>query len=175
MALLLVGLLVVWLVPGWLRRLARTVQDQPVTTLGWGLIGLIAFVALGLAILIATILLAVILGLVTLGSLVALIIFLGVLLEVALVFAFWISTNYLAQIVVSYLAGVLVVEGVRPGWGSERFLVLGVGLVMYVILHSIPVLGVVIGLLVVLVGLGALSNWIWTKLRRRPAPPQPAA
>ena len=174
-ALLLVGLLVVWLVPGWLRRLARTVQDQPVATLGWGLIGLIAFVALGVGILLVTILLAGIFGLLTLGSLVALIIFLGVLLEVALVFAFWISTNYLAQIVVSYLAGVLVVEGVRPGWGSERFLPLVVGLVVYAILQSIPVLGVVIGLLVVLVGLGALSNWIWTKLRRRPAQPQPAA
>ena len=174
-ALLLVGLLVVWLVPGWLRRLARTVQDQPVATLGWGLIGLIAFAALGLAILLVTILLAVIFGLLTLGSLVALIIFVGLLGEVAVVFAFWISTNYLAQIVVSYLAGVLLVEGVRPGRGSERVLPLVVGLVVYAILRAIPVLGVVIGVLVALVGLGALSNWIWTKLRRRPAQPPPAA
>ena len=174
-ALLLVGLLVVWLVPGWLRRLARTVQDQPVATLGWGLIGLIAFAALGLAILLVTILLAVIFGLITLGSLVALIIFVGLLGEVAVVFAFWISTNYLAQIVVSYLAGVLLVEGVRPGRGSERVLPLVVGLVVYAILRAIPVLGVVIGVLVALVGLGALSNWIWTKLRRRPAQPPPAA
>ena len=170
-ALLVVGLLLVWLVPGWIRRLARTVLDRPLATLGWGLLGLIAFVALGLAILLATILLAVILGLLTLGSLVALIIFLGVLLEVALVFAFWISTNYLAQIVVSYLAGVLLVEGVRPGRGSERVLPLVVGLIVYVTLRAIPVLGVVIGVLVVLVGLGALSNWIWMKLRRRPAGP----
>ena len=174
-ALLLVGLLLVWLVPGWIRRLARTVLDRPLATLGWGLLGLIAFVALGVTILLVTILLAVILGLLTLGSLVALIIFLGVLLEVALVFAFWISTNYLAQIVVSYLAGVLLVEGVRPGRGSERVLPLVVGLIVYVTLRAIPVLGVVIGVLVVLVGLGALSNWTWTKLRRRPAQPPPAA
>jgi len=174
-ALLLVGLLVVWLVPGWLRRLARTVQYRPLAILGWGLIGLIAFAALGLAILLVTILLAVIFGLITLGSLVALIIFVGLLGEVAVVFAFWISTNYLAQIVVSYLAGVLLVEGVRPGRGSERVLPLVVGLVVYAILRAIPVLGVVIGVLVALVGLGALSNWIWTKLRRRPAQPPPAA
>jgi cytoskeletal protein CcmA (bactofilin family) len=174
-ALLLVGLLLVWLVPGWIRRLAHTVLDRPLAILGWGLLGLIAFVALGVAILLVTILLAVIFGLLTLGSLVALIIVVGLLGEVAVVFAFWISTNYLAQIVVSYLAGVLLVEGVRPGRGSERVLPLVVGLVVYAILRAIPVLGLVIGLLVVLVGLGALSNWIWTKLRRRPAQPQPAA
>jgi hypothetical protein len=48
-------------------------------------------------------------------------------------------------------------------------------LVVYAILRAIPVLGLIIGLLVVLVGLGALSNWIWMKLRRRPAQPPPAA
>jgi hypothetical protein len=132
-------------------------------------------VALGVATLLVTILLAVIFGLLTLGSLVALIIVVGLLGEVAVVFAFWISTNYLAQIVVSYLAGVLLAEGVRPGRGSERVLPLVVGLVVYAILRAIPVLGLVIGLLVVLVGLGALSNWIWMKLRRRPAQPPPAA
>ena len=174
-ALLLVGLLLVWLVPGWIRRLAGTVLERPLATLGWGLLGLIAFAALGLAILLATILLAVIFGLLTLGSLVPLIIVVGVLAEAALVFAFWISTNYLAQIVVSFLGGLILVERVRPGPGAGRVLPLVVGLVVYAILWSIPVLGVVIDVLVVLVGFGALSYWIWTKLRRRPPAQPPSA
>jgi cytoskeletal protein CcmA (bactofilin family) len=171
-ALVLVGLLLVWLAPGWLRRRAYTVLDRPLASLGWGLLGLIAFLVLGIVILLVTILLAIVLGLLTLGGLVVLIIVLGLLAEAALVLAFWISTSYLAQIVVSFLAGVLLVEAVRPGRRRGRVLPLVVGLILYVLLRAIPVLGPIVGLAVVLLGLGALSHWIWTKLRRsRVAPP----
>jgi hypothetical protein len=98
-----------------------------------------------------------------------------VLAEVALVITFLISTNYLAQIIVSFLAGVLVLEGAGPGRGSGRVLPLVVGLVLYVILRTIPVLGFIVGLVVVLLGLGALSHWVWTKLRHRRAQSPTAA
>jgi cytoskeletal protein CcmA (bactofilin family) len=173
-ALLLVGLILIWIAPNWLRRRAGTVLERPVASLGWGVLGLVAFLALGVAILLATLVLAVILGLLTLGGLVALIVVLGLLAEVVLVLAFWISTNYLAQIVVSFLAGLLLVEAVRPGRGSGRVLPLVVGLILYVILRAIPVLGALVGLAVVLLGLGALFHWIWAKLRRGRAAPPPA-
>jgi hypothetical protein len=85
-----------------------------------------------------------------------------------------VSTNYLAQIIVSFLAGLLLVEAVRPGWGSGRVLPIVVGLILYVILRAIPVLGLIVGLAVVLLGLGALFHWVWTKLRRSPAASPPA-
>ncbi len=170
-ALLLVGLILIWIAPNWVRRRAGTVLDRPLASLGWGVLGLMAFLALGVAILLATLVLAVILGLLTLGGLVALIVVLGLLAEVVLVLAFWILTNYLAQIVVSFLAGLLLVEAVRPGRGSGRVLPLVVGLILYVILKAVPVLGSLVGLAVVLLGLGALLDWIWAKLRRRRATP----
>ena len=173
-ALLLVGLILIWIAPNWIRRRAGTVLDRPLASLGWGVLGLVAFLALGVAILLATLVLAVILGLLTLGGLVALIVVLGLLAEVVLVLAFWIFTNYLAQIVVSFLAGLLLVEAVRPGQGSGRVLPLVVGLILYVILRAIPVLGALVGLAVVLLGLGALFHWIWAKLRRGRAAPPPA-
>jgi cytoskeletal protein CcmA (bactofilin family) len=169
LALLLVGLLLVWLVPGWIRRLATTVLERPLASLGWGVLAFVGFLALGIAILLTTILLAVIFGVLTLGGLVLLFIGLGVLAEVALVIIFLISTNYLAQIIVSFLAGVLVLEGVGPGRGIGRVLPLVVGLVLYVILRAIPVLGFIVGLVVVLLGLGALSHWVWTRLPHRRA------
>jgi hypothetical protein len=172
-ALVLVGLLLVWLAPGWTRRLAGTVLDRPLASLGWGLLSFVAFAVLGVAILLATILLAVIFGLLALGGLVALIIVLGVLAETALVVVFLISAGYLAQIVVSFLAGVLLVEAVRPGRGTGRVLPLVVGLILYVILRAIPWLGPIVGLAVVLLGLGALFRWIWATLHRRPAQPPP--
>jgi cytoskeletal protein CcmA (bactofilin family) len=173
-ALVLVGLLLVWIVPGWIRHRAYTVLDRPLASLGWGLLGLVAFPILGVVVLLVTILLAIVLGLLTLGGLVALIIVLGLLAEAALVLALWVSTGYLAQIVVSFLAGVLLVEAIRPGRGRGRVLPLVVGLILYVVLRAIPVLGPLVGLVVVLLGLGAISHWIWTKLRRSRATASPA-
>jgi cytoskeletal protein CcmA (bactofilin family) len=170
--LFLVGLLLVWLAPRWIRRRAYTVLDRPLASLGWGLLGLVAFLILGIVILLVTILLAIVLGLLTLGSLVALIVVLGLLAEAALVLAFWISTGYLAQIVVGFLAGVLLLESVVPGRGAGRVLPLVVGLIVYVILVAIPVLGSIVGLIVVLLGLGALLIWVWSTVRRgRTRPP----
>jgi cytoskeletal protein CcmA (bactofilin family) len=171
-ALVLVGLLLVWLAPRWIRRRAYTVLDRPLASLGWGLLGLVAFLILGIVILLVTILLAIVLGLLTLGSLVALIVVLGLFAEAALVLAFWISTGYLAQIVVGFLAGVLLLESVVPGRGAGRVLPLVVGLIVYVILVAIPVLGSIVGLIVVLLGLGALLIWVWSTVRRgRTRPP----
>jgi cytoskeletal protein CcmA (bactofilin family) len=172
-ALVLVGLLLVWLAPEWIRRRAYTVLDRPLASLGWGLLGLVAFLILGVVILLATILLAIVFGLLTLGGLVALIVVLGLLAEAALVLAFWVSTNYLAQIVVSFLAGVLLLEAVGSGRGRGRILPLVVGVILYVLLRAIPVLGALVGLVVVLFGLGALSRWFWTKLRRSRATSPP--
>lgn len=173
LALLLVGLLLIWVAPNWVRLRAGTVLDRPLASLGWGVLGFVAFVILGVVILFATLVLAIIFGLLTLGGLVALILGLGLLAEMILVLIFWISTNYLAQIIVSFLAGVLIVEAVRPGRGSGRVLPLVVGLILYVILRAIPVLGPLVGLAVVLLGLGALFHWLWTKLRRSRATPPP--
>ena len=173
-ALVLVGLLLVWIVPGWIRHRAYTVLDRPLASLGWGLLGLVSFPILGVVVLLVTILLAIVLGLLTLGGLVALIIVLGLLAEAALVLALWVSTGYLAQIVVSFLAGVLLVEAIRPGRGRGRVLPLVVGLILYVVLRAIPVLGPLVSLAVVLLDLCAISHWIWTKLRRRRATAPPA-
>ncbi|MDQ3966369.1 MAG: polymer-forming cytoskeletal protein [Actinomycetota bacterium] len=172
--LVLVGLLLMWLAPYWTRRLADTIQARPLSTLGWGVLGFIVFVALGVAILLVTILLAVIFGFLTLGSVVLLIIGLGLLVEGALVLAFFISTSYLAQIVVSFLVGRLLLGRVLPNRAAGRVLPLIVGLILYVVLRAIPVLGILVGLIVVLLGLGALFNAIWTVFRRRPAHPPPA-
>ena len=173
-ALLLVGLLLIWIAPNWIRRQAGTVLTRPLASLGWGVLGFLAFLALGVAILVATIVLAIIFGLLSLGSLVVLIIGLGILAEMLVLLAFWISTNYLAQIIVSFLAGVLLVEAGQRGGGRGRVLPLVVGLISYVILRAVPILGLIVGLAVVLLGLGALFHWVWNKLRRGTGVPPPA-
>ncbi len=175
LALVLVGLLLMWLAPNWSRRLADTVQARPLASLGWGVLGFIIFIALTIAILLATVLLTVIFGLLTLGGVLLLVISLGVFAEIALVLAFLISMGYLAQIVVSFLVGRLLLGRVRPNRAAGRVLPLVVGLILYTILRAIPVLGPLVGLVVVLLGFGAISNWIWTRFRRRSAQEAPPA
>jgi len=87
-ALALVGLLLIWVARGWIRGLADTVHARPLPSLGWGVLGLVAFVALIVIILLATVLLALIFGLLTLGHLVLLAIVLGTLAEAALIVVF---------------------------------------------------------------------------------------
>jgi hypothetical protein len=172
-ALSLVGLLLMWIVPNWTRSLSDRIGVRPLPSLGLGIVGFIVFLALVIVILLATILLAVIFGLLTLGSLVLLIVSLGLLAEAVLVLAFLITTNYLAQILVSLLVGRLLLERLFPARAGGRVLPLVVGLVLYVVLRAIPVFGFIVGLVVVLLGLGALTSWIWERLRRAPSQPPP--
>ena len=95
--------------------------------------------------------------------------------EVALVLAFLISTSYLAQIIVSFLTGRLLLGRIGSNQAAGRVLPLVIGLILYVVLRAIPVLGLLVGLVVILLGLGAISSWIWTRFRRRPAQPQPTS
>ena len=173
-ALVVVGLLLVWIAPNWIRRLADTVRARPLPTLGWGVVGFLVFLALAIAILLVTVLLAVIFGLLTLGSLVLLTISLGVVAETVMFLAFFISTSYLAQIVVSFLAGSLLLGRALPNRAAGRVLPLVIGLILYVLLRFVSVLGPIVSLVVVLFGLGALFSWIGTKLRHSLAQLPPA-
>ena len=118
-----------------------------------------------------TILLAAIFGLSTLGSLLVLIVGLGLLAEIGLGLAFWISTAYPAQIIVSFV-GTIIAETLRSG-RRGRVLPLVVGLIVYALLRATPILGFIVGLVVTLLGLGAVRNWIWRRPRRYPSQPPP--
>ncbi len=40
-ALVVVGLLLLWIAPNWIRRLADTIRARPLPTLGWGVVGFV--------------------------------------------------------------------------------------------------------------------------------------
>jgi hypothetical protein len=171
--LLLVGLLLLWVVPTWTRRMADTVEAKPLPSLGWGVVAFIAFVAMVFIVLITTIVLAVIFGYLTLGGLVAMIVSLGLLVNAALVVGYIAFVAYMAAIVVGYMAGGWLLRKVQPAWAENPFGPLVLGLILYVILTTIPWLGVLVGLLVTLLGLGALWQWgraLFARTGPRPTP-----
>ncbi len=172
-ALLLAGLLLVWLAPRFTNGLVEALAAKPLPGLGWGfviLIGFFVLVPLVLAVLIA---LAALFGFLTLGSLTTLAILLGLLLLFALVVAFILIVSWLSRIVVSIWLGRLILHKFKPDWANHRIWPLLIGLIIIVLLSTIPFLGGLVGLLISLWGLGAV--WLWWRARKDTAAVVPAA
>jgi carbonic anhydrase/acetyltransferase-like protein (isoleucine patch superfamily) len=169
--LLLIGVLLLWLIPAWTRRMADTVQKRPLPSLAWGLIALAALVGAVIVILVLTIALAILFGYLTLGGLAALSVGLGLLVNTMLVIGAIAFMSYVAQVLIAYTAGRWLLQKARPAWAERPVVPLVAGLILYVILRAIPGLGMLVGWLVVLLALGALWEWGRTTFRRiRPTP-----
>jgi cytoskeletal protein CcmA (bactofilin family) len=182
--LLLLGALILWLWPRWLYRAADVVASQPLLSLGWGvivwLLGYIGAAILAFLIVLA----AILLGIVTLGGLAFAVLGIG-FSALGLAFTiFWLSVAYISKLVVAFMVGRWIVRGLsrreeprtevatppgeepgpeaaprrveRPRSVAEDGWSLVVGVLIYVLLRAIPILGWLIGLVVTLFGLGAL-------------------
>ena len=169
--LLLVGLLMVWVVPSWTEKATGALRAKPLPSLGWGVVSIAVFILALLVILIATILIAVVLGVITLGGLAGTTAWTGGLTMALLAFFFSIVVAYVTKVVVSFLGGRLILARLKPDWAEGRIWPLVVGVVLFVIITAIPILGWLVNLVVVLLGLGAL--WLLGRdvyRQRRAAP-----
>jgi hypothetical protein len=169
--LLLIGVLLLWLMPAWTRRMADSVQQRPLPSLAWGLVALAALAGAVIVILILAIALAVLFGYLTLGGLAALAVGLGMLVNAMLVIGSIAFMSYVAQVLIAYTAGRWLLQKTWPAWAERPIAPLVAGLILYIILRAIPGLGTLVGWLVVLLALGALWEWGRTTFRRiRPTP-----
>ncbi len=164
---LAVAALALLLLPGILRGTADSVRRRPLPSLGFGVLGIIGLVISVVAVLVVGILLAVVLGLLGLGDLVALALFGALTLLVITGFVFFVIAAFLAPAAVALALGALAL-GDEPR--SRRWLGLVLGLLVVVILTSLPVVGDWLGLLVLLFGLGAAIHLAWSRRRRSPGP-----
>jgi cytoskeletal protein CcmA (bactofilin family) len=163
LTLALVGLLLLWLAPRWLAGLAQIVETQPLPTLGWGVVAGVAFVGAVMALAVIAVALAVLFGVATLAELAVLALGLGFLAEVVGFVAFAVVTGYIAQVAVGYVGGRWILQTLRPDWTTGRPLPLIIGLLLFVLLSAVPVLGAFLQLVVAILGLGAV--WIWARER----------
>jgi hypothetical protein len=146
-------------------------RRKPLSSLGWGLLALFLVANIyGVVLLLVSILLVT--GL-----------WLGQATLWELAFGFWAvsySTLLLAtvlftllvwygsKILVAYLAGKWILERLAPQVANRRIPVLLLGLVLYVLLASLPTIGWVVSILATALGLGAM--WTWYLDRRNPVP-----
>jgi hypothetical protein len=80
--------------------------------------------------------------------------------------AFALTVFFGSKVIVAYLAGSLILGRLAPKVAGYRFLLLLLGAVLYILLRSIPTVGWVIELLIVVFGLGAI--WVAWRDRRSP-------
>ncbi|MBN2548534.1 MAG: polymer-forming cytoskeletal protein [Anaerolineales bacterium] len=173
-ALVVIGLLVAWLVPAWIRRPAEMIQKRPLPSLGWGfltffgfffVLGLLGMLVLALIITFAAL---------TLGNLAGLSLALGGSAFFALVIAFGLIAGYLSYLVVGYLSGRWILQRINPALNEKPYWALLLGLLILVVLTAIPFLGGLVRVVVILIGLGAVAILIWEHFRPTPAANTPA-
>ncbi|MEZ4682445.1 MAG: hypothetical protein R2932_50390 [Caldilineaceae bacterium] len=159
-ALLIVGLIFLYIRPTLLGNAGAAVQSHPFQSLGIGVLILLVAIAAVPIIIALLVLLAIWGGWFTLGQLVGDIVGLGFVTLLFAIGLFIFTAGMLTKIIVAYGGGHWVVQRFAAGdenRGVMAFGALALGVIIYMVLRLIPFgVGVVIGLLVTLVGLGAL-------------------
>lgn len=158
MTMMLVGLVAMWLVPGWLRRAVDALTAKPWQSLGTGFLTVIVFypaVLLAVGIVIALIILFGVLALAGISGFLGGVGFSFIGLVVAV---FGMLLSYGSKVVVAYLVGSLLLNKIAPAAETNwrKFWALLVGVVIYILLSVIPFVGWLITLAATFFGLGAI-------------------
>jgi cytoskeletal protein CcmA (bactofilin family) len=173
--LLIVGGMALWLIPARLGGWAEKLRAKPLPSLGSGVLILVIFAnAIGISLLLSVMILfvGIWLGGVSLWTLAFL--FWGItygLLVVAMS-AFALTVFFGSKVVVAYWAGKLILGRWAPRVAQYKFLLLLLGVVLYILLRSIPTAGWVIEIIVMTFGLGAI--WVAFRDGRRSVLPAEA-
>ena len=146
---LLVGIVIFLGVPQTGRRFGRLVWRRPLAALGWGVITVAVTIAILIFVLLAAILTAIVLALVTLDTLMKWVLVIGFLTDVLVIVGYLAYTGLVIPSLVPYA----VLSPLDRG-GKWWLLPLILGVSAYLVLASLPYIGWLIALVVVLLGLG---------------------
>jgi hypothetical protein len=134
-------------------------------------VAIAAFAVAMLVLIIGTALLALIFGVLTLGELVGRFIALGGIVVSSVGFGFGVTWSYVTKIIIGLLLGQLVFRLFKSEAEGHRWWPMLLGVLIFVAIAAIPVLGWLARLATVLLGLGAI--WLWASdwfAARRAAP-----
>ena len=168
--LILIGLLLLWLFPFFVRSLSDQLQAKPLPSLGWGAVAWAGFFFVLLLIIAVTIIGGIVFGVLTLGQLTGTVIWLGILTILSLIVGFVLVTAFVAKVVFGAALGKWIFTRLNSPLAEHRYwpMLVGVLITLAVIaLLSFPlipgVLGWLLNFAIVLLGLGAL--WLWGRER----------
>lgn len=167
---ILIGLLLLWLFPAFVKGLSEILKTKLWPSLGWGVVSWIVFFASLLLIVFATIAIAILFGSLTLGQLTGTIVWLGILALFVMVIGFVLTTTFLAEVVFGMALGKWILTKAHSKLAENRYwpMVIGVLITIAVLaLLSFPnipgVFAWLVNTAVILFGLGTL--WLWSRDR----------
>lgn len=169
----LFGALALWLMPRGLRATDEVVRRRPLPALGSGLLTLLGYAVLMVALLVVMVILAIAFGLLTLGSLVAVDVVTWLLATGAITLGIILAAAFMADGVVGLALGHLALRNAPVGRWQE-LAVLAAGAAVVVVVTSVPLIGPWVKLVVVLLGLGALAMVAWAAWKARRGGPASA-
>lgn len=159
--LLVLGGLTLWLIPTYLFRWVDRARSEPLPSAGWGFISIIVGYVGAFMIALSIVALAIFLGVITLGGLARSVLGAGFSTLGLFFTIFSLFVSYGSKLIIAYLAGRMVLEKVSPQNAGHKAWPLLLGVFIYVLIRSIPFVGWLVGVVVTLMGIGA----IWLVLR----------
>jgi cytoskeletal protein CcmA (bactofilin family) len=162
---LLIGLTLLWIAPRFMRAAADRARTQPLQSAGIGVVVVLGYLGLVVALIVAMVLVAVVFGRLDFVGFVALDIVGSLLAGAGLTFGLILFSAFIADAIVGLAIGRLVALAEPNRW--EGIIRLASGAAIVVIATSFPEIGGVIKVLVVLIGLGAVAIHLWEG-RRQP-------
>ena len=171
----LLGALLLWLLPRGMAAAGRVLRERPGRALGGGLLAFVGYIAFLIAAIIARVLVAILFGLLRVGSLVAIDLIGGLLAISVVTFLFVLVVAFAADalvgLTVARWATARMASGMNAGGRWQELGLLAAGAAAVVIVTSIPIIGGWLKLAVILFGLGAFAVAWWHAWR----PPREAA
>ncbi|MGH2683625.1 MAG: hypothetical protein ACRDIX_10370 [Actinomycetota bacterium] len=166
LSVLIVAALLLWLAPRLLGGSSEMLRRRPLASLGIGLIGMVGFVILVVVIIIVAVLIAIGLGLLGLEGLGGTTVFGTIVGLIVLGFLFFFFLAFGAHAAV----GMFVGRTALGGDGARQWWAIALGVLIVVVITSLPIVGGWLSLLVAIFGLGALLLEINPWRRRAPQP-----
>ena len=164
LVVVLVGALLIWFAPRAYAGMKSALRERPLPSAGWGVVAVLGFIVFLIAVLIATILLAILFGLLGFADLVGIDILGGIITIFGASLAFSVVAGYVADALVGVVLAGLVIRGENASRGRELAVLAG-GAAVVVLLSSLPVIGPWVKLVVILLGHGAVVT-AWMRRRR---------
>ena len=161
-SILIVGALLLWLAPRIVDGAAQRLRDQPLASLGVGVLGIVGLIVLLVVLIIVAVLLIVGLGLIRMGDLIGITVFGTWTILTVFGFLFYVMAAVGVQAAVGLALGRLAF-GAGPG--ARRWGALVLGVLIVVLITSLPVVGGWLGLVIGLFGLGAVLLEFWPRRR----------
>jgi hypothetical protein len=173
LTVVLFGAVGLWLVPGALRASESALRRRPLASVGMGIGILVGYIIQFIAVILLMILVGVALGSITLDGLAGIAIWAGIVDLMVSTLALVVAASFVVDAVVGLALAQLVARGWAESRWQELFLLV-VGALIVVAVTSLPEIGGIAKLSVIVLGLGAMTVAAGEAWQRRHPPAAPS-